>query len=237
MSKALVISTTKYGENDLIANCLLEELGLQTFMLKGILKSKRGALRPAHFQLLMQLNVEIAPQKKSAKTINYLKNVQVAYAYKTLYSNPVKQSILFFLSELLKKIIQTEKEPNKNFFDYITTALKWLDLNEKTAHFHLVFMIKLTRFLGFFPNTKNIKNDYFDMSAGDFSAQNTGGEYHLCKTQTSDLKKLINCDFESDLNFLSHKSELTEMLCNYFKLHLQGFQTPKSIGVLKMLLR
>ena len=45
---AVVISTFKYSESSLIARCYCKELGLKSFMLKGILSSKKGPLK-SHF--------------------------------------------------------------------------------------------------------------------------------------------------------------------------------------------
>ena len=236
VSQALVISTTKYRDHDLIANCLIKEQGMQSFLLRGVLKSKKCAIRPAYFQPLMQLEVEIATNKTTEKKMGYLKSVRVSHPYQNLHNDPIKQSILFFIAELLQKLVQAEQAPNENFFDYITTALKWLDLNENTAHFHLVFMIKLTRYIGFYPSTENIDDPFFDAYGGRFKTRKMGA-YCWDENETKDFKKLLECDFESPVHLITQKNTLTNLLCDYFKLHLQGFQTPKSLAVLKVLLR
>ena len=42
--------------------------------------------------------------------------------------------------------------------NYIEAGLLWLDSSTGSfANFHLVFMIKLTRFIGFYPNTDGFK--------------------------------------------------------------------------------
>jgi DNA repair protein RecO (recombination protein O) len=56
-SKALVINTIKYGDSSLIANCYTEKCGMKSYMLKGILNSKKAKVRSAYFQPLMQLNL------------------------------------------------------------------------------------------------------------------------------------------------------------------------------------
>ncbi|MEP5133031.1 DNA repair protein RecO, partial [Nonlabens ulvanivorans] len=47
---AIVLSTVKYGEADLIARLYTRELGTQSYMLKGVRKSRKGKLRIAFFQ-------------------------------------------------------------------------------------------------------------------------------------------------------------------------------------------
>ena len=46
-TRAIVISALKYGEADLIVKCFTEEAGLKTYLLRSILKSKKGKLRTA----------------------------------------------------------------------------------------------------------------------------------------------------------------------------------------------
>lgn len=46
---AIVLSTVKYGEADLIARLYTRELGTQSYMLKGVRKSRKGKLRIAFF--------------------------------------------------------------------------------------------------------------------------------------------------------------------------------------------
>ncbi len=53
-TKAIVLSAIKYGDSDLIVKCYTQ-LGLKSYMLKGILKSKKGKLKVAYFQPLTHL--------------------------------------------------------------------------------------------------------------------------------------------------------------------------------------
>ena len=56
-SKAIVISTIKYSDTSLIVRLYTKEVGLVSFLLKGVLKSKKGKLRTAYFQPLNQLSI------------------------------------------------------------------------------------------------------------------------------------------------------------------------------------
>ncbi|MFT5925842.1 MAG: DNA repair protein RecO (recombination protein O), partial [Rubritalea sp.] len=57
-TSAIVLSAIKYSESDLIARLYTRELGVQSFILKGIRKSRKGKLRTAFFQPLTQLEIE-----------------------------------------------------------------------------------------------------------------------------------------------------------------------------------
>ena len=49
---AIVLSTLKYGDSSLIARCYCKELGLKSFLLKGILSSKKAGLKKSLFNPL-----------------------------------------------------------------------------------------------------------------------------------------------------------------------------------------
>ncbi|RPG56903.1 MAG: DNA repair protein RecO, partial [Flavobacteriales bacterium TMED235] len=51
-TNSIVLSTLKYSDSSLIARCYCKELGLKSFLLKGILSSKKGGLKKSLFQPL-----------------------------------------------------------------------------------------------------------------------------------------------------------------------------------------
>ena len=52
-TKAIVFSSIKYAEADLIVTCFTESSGLKTYLLRGILKSRKGRLKPSYFHALI----------------------------------------------------------------------------------------------------------------------------------------------------------------------------------------
>ena len=112
-TKAIVISKLKYGDNDLIVKCYTEHFGVQSYLLRGVLKSKKGKLRTAYFQLLSQLEIVVNyRQKRSLQTI---KEVKPSAIYGSIYSNVSKSAIAMFLAEVLSGILK-EEENNQSLF-------------------------------------------------------------------------------------------------------------------------
>ncbi|MGE5944410.1 MAG: DNA repair protein RecO, partial [Flavobacteriales bacterium] len=46
-TNAIVISKLKYGESDLIVKCYTQPYGMLSFLLRGVLKSKKGVVQTA----------------------------------------------------------------------------------------------------------------------------------------------------------------------------------------------
>ena len=48
---AIVISNLKYRDSSLIVTCYCKKIGLKSFIVKGVLKSKKGQMRRSFFSL------------------------------------------------------------------------------------------------------------------------------------------------------------------------------------------
>lgn len=144
-TQAIVLSTVKSNAN-LIVLCFCEQIGTVSFFIKGAIGSKRTKL--GCFQPFTQLEVvaNFLPKRK----LHYFKEYKISYPYSRLYTNLQKNTIVLFLSEVLSKCLREEKE-NKGLFSFITHSIKWLDINDKAANFHLIFLLKLSKYLGIFP--------------------------------------------------------------------------------------
>ena len=139
-TKAIVLSTLKYSDSSLIVKCYTQDEGLKSYLIRGVLKAKKGGIKIAYFQPLTQLNINANHSNKG--TLNSIKEVQVSYSYKTIYKDIIKQSVVLFLSEVLSYSIK-EEEKNKALYEYIETGLIWLDIHDKIANFHLLFLLNL----------------------------------------------------------------------------------------------
>ncbi len=230
-SPAIVIHALRYGEADLIVTLFTKTAGLRSYLQRGVLKSKKGKIRSSLFQPLMLLEIEALHKNKG--TLERIKDARVAKHYTTLHTDFVKSALVFFISDVLKNSIQ-EQEANVDLFEYIETALLWLDAHNEIGNFHITFLIKLTQYLGFFPDTSQTEQEYFNMEEGVFQAASTN-IYCVNDTHILQFKEFLGTTFEESMNIKLSKttrSEILAMLLVYFELHLHGFKKPKSLSVL-----
>ncbi len=230
-TKAIVLSALKYGDTSLIVKAFTASDGLKSYLLKGVLSSKKGNLKAAYFQPLTQL--EIVANHRNKGTLETLREAKVSYHYQTLYADMAKNAMTLFLAELLQNSIR-EEEPNEALFQFLEASLQWLDMHKDIANFHLFFMLSLTRFLGFYPDVYQIERPYFDLLEGEFTAYESlnpmlkGENIYYFKTFLG-----INFDTIHTVKMKkANRQELLKSLILYFELHLQGFRKPKSLAVL-----
>lgn len=231
-TKAIVLNSIKYGDTSLIVRCFTLHEGIKTYLIKGVLKARKGKIKAAYFQPLTQLKIEANHNNKG--NLNSLKEVQIRNPYKSIYNNIVKQSIVFFLAEILTNSIQEEEE-NASLFSFIETSLIWLDTHDKISNFHLLFMLNLSKFLGFYPDFTGINDRYFNLVDGVFTSLSLEKEI-VFGDELFQFKKLLGTTFDSIEAIEFNKTERQQVLgiiIRYFELHLEGFRKPKSLSVLE----
>lgn len=229
-TKAIVISKIKYNDNDLIVKCYTASCGVKSYVIKNALKSKKGKLKPAYFQLLTLLEIEA--EHKDNRSLHYFKEVRLYKSYESLHTNIFKSTVLLFLAEVLSMILN-EEEANPTLFEYLETTLLWFDTVEKTGTFHQQFLMGLTKFLGINPDTTNGYLPYFNLENGNFQLQN--GAHCVTGSKLELLKPFLGTKFDTTLNQELNslqKHELLNMILDYFKLHLHAFKHPRSLTVL-----
>ncbi len=230
-SSAIVLHSLRYGEADLIVTLFTKTSGLQTYMQKGVLKSKKGKIRSSLFQPLMLLEIEASHKNKG--TLERIKEARVSTPYTTLHTDFVKSALVFFISDILKNSIR-EEETNIDLFEYLETALLWLDSHNNIGNFHITFLIKLTQYLGFYPDISHTESEYFNMQDGVFQSTETT-IYCVKGAHILRFKQFLGTTFEDSMNIKLSKplrSSILTMLLVYFELHLHGFKKPKSLSVL-----
>ena len=232
-TKAIVISKVKFGDSDLIVKCFTP-YGLRSYLLRRIYSRKNKEVSIAHFQALNLL--EISGSDKKNGQLNTVKEVNIDIIYHSIPRDIYKQSMAIFIAEVLSSVIWEESE-NQDLFNFLHTAFQWLDEHEKTANFHLVFLMKLTQYLGFYPETKNSDRQYFNLKDGIFT--NTY-EQETCIDETilNVFKTLIGINFDTmeELKLSANSRQIIlEVLMKYYQIHLSGFRKPKSLEIFKEL--
>lgn len=229
-TKAIVISSLRYQEKSLIVKCFTQSDGLKSYFVQSAFSNKKSSQKIGYFQPLTILEIEAIHKNKG--TLEHFKEIKLATAYQTINTDVIKSTIVIFLSEMLHHSIQ-EEEKNESLFTFLETALLWLDTHEETSNFHLILLLEITKFLGFYPDVTEIENNHFEMKDGIFSP--FLGTSCLTQHETHLFKKLIDLKFDSNQKVFAgiERQILLKILLDYYTIHLDGFKKPKSLDVLK----
>ncbi len=233
-TKAIVISTLKFQEKSLIVKCFTQSDGLKSYFVRDAFSSRKssrsGGPKMAYFQPLSILEIEAVHKNKG--TLEHFKEIKIATPFRTIHADVIKSTIVLFLSEMLHHAIH-EEEKNEPLFYFIESALEWLDNHNETANFHLILLLEITKFLGFYPDVSEIDFTFFEMNEGVFSPLHAISS--LSEHETQLFKKLLDLKFDNEQkNFhVIERQILLRIIIDYYSIHLDGFKKPKSVEVLK----
>ena len=233
-SPGIILSKVRYQDNDLIVKCLTRDLGVVSYMIKNISMSKKSKNKFAFFQLLNILDLET--NYNSNRSIQYIKDLKVKYNFTSLHTNIYKSSVVMFLSEILSNIIHIETK-DMDLFDFIEKSLIWYDKSEDSSTFYLIFLMKITHYLGFYPDCTNMSYNYFNLEEGLFESSKNS-QYVIEGSSLALFKTILGIKFDSNkLPFIdkTNKKDILKNILTYFKLHVDGFKDLKSLKVLNQI--
>jgi len=166
------------------------------------------------------------------RALQYVKDVKPHVIYSSIHTNIFKSAIAIFLGEVLSISLQ-EEEKNELLYTYLETTFQWLDNQNEYSNFHLLFLLKLSRHLGFYPETNGLNMPFFNLKSGSFENQRTN-VYSIADENLKLLKQLLGITFDAlpsiKINSKQRQSFLSILLL-YFELHLGSFKKPKSLEV------
>jgi DNA repair protein RecO (recombination protein O) len=232
----IVLKQIKYGETGLIAHLYTRRWGRMALMVPGARTSSKN--RKAYlFQPLTILDLDV--YFKPSREMQNLKEVKNHHPFMHISGDPVKSSVALFLSEILAKALR-EEESNEDLFDFLESHIQLLDVMDRgVSNFHLYFLLRLSRYLGFQPDLPTGGHEqWFDLALGTFcDSPPLHGMFmgpglsdllaSFLKVQVSDLPD-ITANREQRIGLL-------DGLLRYYYHHLEGLGEIKSHKVLHAL--
>jgi DNA repair protein RecO (recombination protein O) len=231
-TKGLVLNTINYNDKYILVHIFTEDFGRVTYMVTKT-KSRNTKVPRAFFTPLALLDLEVDHQ--SSREIQRIREAQSMLQLHSISSDMKKTSMVFFLSEFLSKVLKDINE-SKLLFDFLYQSVYILEMTDKSiANFHLVFMLKLSKFLGFYPNLEEYsEGQYFDMMNGEFVFAQPFRHY-INKQESFALARLRRITYENMYKFGFSQQErinIINRMLEYYRLHLYDFPQLKSLEVL-----
>lgn len=232
-TRGIVLHTTRYGESSLIVHCYTEQHGRQSYMVKGVRKSRKQN-RSNLFQPLFILDFEV--YHKDGREIQMVKEVSRSTPLNSIPFDITKSTQAIFIAEVLYRVLK-EEEHNPVLSHFLISTIRYLDtLQVPSPDFHIIFMFQLARHLGFYPqNNFGESERYFDMLSGSFKSSLNRPDLQLGEAESARWSFHMSRNFEniqdSGLNSRQRKS-LLEELVRFYKLHVEGMGDIRSLEVL-----
>lgn len=233
----VVLKVIKYNDTTNIVDLYAECLG-RCSVAVNIPKSSKARVKSNLFQPLAILDLNLSRSKKGG--LYRVKDAKPHLAFQSIPYNPYKSAIAFFIAEFIYYAVKEEGESG-SLFSYLMNSIQWLDESQNSyANFHLVFMMRLSLFLGLYPNIDNYtEGDYFDLLNASFiSYKPTLHNNYLEPLGASHIVQLMRMNYETMYLFKLNRhdrNEILDVLSDFYKIHIPNFPELKSLDVLKEL--
>mgnify|MGYP003956049605 CR=1 FL=1 len=213
-TKGIVLSFIKFKETSIISKIFTEKFGLQSYIINRV-RVKNSKFQISSFQPLSLLDLVVYTNKKNK--LGRLNEVNFDHIYLTNHQDQKKISICLFLSEILLKMINFQNYDPSTFIFMRKSLLEFDNMKKNYENFHLQFLIKFSKFLGF--EVTDISN------FSNFQLQKKG--------MIEFLNQIIISDYSSHIKTTSLiRNKALEIIIDYFREKTEMRINLHSISVL-----
>ena len=159
----LVLHTTPYGESSVVARVFTRQLGVRSYMIKGV-RTAHGRTKQNLLQPLSPIDMVVYDTHR--QSLCHVK--ELAPRRPALPSAPVENALRFFMTEVLYKSLQ-EEQPMPELWDYVEGQLDNTD-----PHLPVRFLLQVAHHLGIAPLSNRSRiTPLFDLQEGRYVASPT----------------------------------------------------------------
>jgi len=225
-TRGLSLSYIRYRETSIIARIYTEEFGLQSYIVNSVRTARSKNNRIALFQPLTLLDMVV--YNKPDRDLHRLSEVKTSHPFQSLPFEITKSTIAMFVTEILNKVLKEEAGSPVLFRFLIESVLFLEEARTNYENFHLAFLLKLSFFLGFGPE-----------SAREFDDQLRENSYPFLPD--TEMETALNIMLQRPLGTpirlaRSSRNELLDALVAYYQIHIDSVGEVKSLPVLREVL-
>lgn len=215
-TKGIVFRYTEYGESSIIVTIFTSQFGLQTYIVNSV-RSASGKNKIALYEPLTLLDLVVYHRENAS--ILRIKEAKCFHAYQLIPTDFKKSTIALFLNEILNKTVK-EQTHTEELCEFLISSFVHFDLqNSNIENFHLIFLVRLSRYLGFRPSGVE---------------EIMGGRVTPDTEEEQILKQLVYANY-SDPILISNiqRRNILEILVRFYVSHSPNFGELKSLPVLR----
>ncbi|HEX5167672.1 MAG TPA: DNA repair protein RecO [Cyclobacteriaceae bacterium] len=218
-TRGIVFRFTRFRETSIIVTIFTELFGLQSYIVNGVRSSKAGGNKMALYQPLTLLDLVV--YHRESANIHRIKEIKCCYHYGTLTKDVKKTTLAIFINEIVTKTVKEESHAQE-LFEFLFHSFVLLDQQEEgVENFHLIFLTKLSRLLGF----------------GAHKVEEISGSRILNPQEEAALETLLKSEYGDPIILTqSQRRAILNHLLLFYAEHVETLGEIKSTSVLRELL-
>jgi DNA repair protein RecO (recombination protein O) len=225
-TRGIALSYIRYRETSIIARVYTEEFGLQSYIVNSVRTARSKNNRIALFQPLTLLDMVV--YYKNDRDLHRLSEVKTSHPFQSLPFDVSKSTIAMFVTEMLNKVLKEEASSPPLYRFLIDSVLFLEEARQHYENFHLAFLLKLSFFLGFGPE-----------SAREFESQLRENSYPFLPDDEMEtaLNIMLRQPLGSPVKLArGSRNDILDALVAYYQIHLDAIGEVKSLPVLREVL-
>ena len=234
-TRGIVLHALRYSDDSQIVDVLTETRGCVPFLVK-MPRSRKSGIKT---QLLRPLNIlDIDLDYRPQQNLQRIRDMRVHEPYQSIPYEPLKSVVALFLGEILYYALRHE-DKNERLFNFLLQSLHWFDMAEADyVNFHLACLIKMTRYLGFWPNCEERENRmaFFDLIEASFTNLHPIHSHYLKGEEAEWVPRFLKMNYATMRYFKMTRQQrnyVLDILCYYYRLHIPDFPEIKSLNILR----
>lgn len=212
----------KYGDNDAILHCFTQNMGFQSYFIKGIysVKNKKKAYLSPLNEITFTTNSYIKSGITNISKIEQVKSLDCQADVRA-------SAIIFFIAEFLHQVLKKETKQ-----DIVYQEIKefLFQLENKNYQAHFAFLLNFLKLQGVAPLLGG--GDFLDPESGCFEVVSCHQLFN--KDISTEWKNFISEENIYNIKLKNTiKEEFLDSVLVYYYCHFPEFKAPKSLEVLR----
>lgn len=228
---ALVLHTHAYSETSVIAKVFTRQLGVRSYILKGVRRNgsrtKQNLLQPLSY-------VDMVVYNNPHRTLNYVKEMSPhpipTSPTASMEQEATRNALRFFMTELLYKTLH-EEEPMPKLFDEVVEGDVFSNLH--LTHTPIAFLLQVSHHLGIEPlDNYSAREPHFDLNDGRFKYAERGNIDRKTSLLLHEYLQALHNGTPYPMATLPQRRLLINHLIDYYRYHIDDFHNFQSHEIL-----
>ncbi len=238
-TRGILLKVTDYSESSVVAQVFTEKFGLQSYLIRGVKKPsskiKLNILQPLYL-------LDMVVENKATASLQRASEIRHLPVFRSIPYHIVKSTIVLFLNEVIYRAVR-QQHTDVDLFGFMFHSIELIDRLDDAllANVHLVFLFRLTRFLGFYPTNPGLdRAGFFDLRQGAYTDHPPQHSQFLAPPLTGCWSALALSSYDTLAELRLSPAERRSMLqalVDYYRLHIDGFGEVRSLQVLEEVMR
>ncbi len=218
-TRGIVFRFTRFRETSIIVTIFTELFGLQSYIVNGVRSSKSSGNKMALYQPLTLLDLVVYHRDNAH--IHRIKEIKCCHPYNSLTNDVRKTTLAIFINEIITKTVKEEAHAPE-LFEFLFQSFVTLDCQQEGyENFHLIFLSKLSRLLGF----------------GAHNVREVSGSRILNPEEERALEYVLNSEYDQHIKInQDQRRAILSHLLQFYAEHVDTLGEIKSTQVLRELL-